>query len=348
MAKKIAFINSSKTWGGGEKWHLDSALALHTKGFDISIVCQDSSVLYKRAKKNKLKIITLNYNRLSFLNPFKKRKAKKILSSFDTAIMNLPSDLKLFTLSGDSSTKLIYRRGSDIPIRNNKVNRYALSKLDIIIANSEATKKSILKNGVLENDNKIIVIPNGIDIHHFAKPKNLENKIILGNLGRLVPQKNQIFFIELARSLQKREIDFEIIIGGKGRLEKDLRNEIKRENLNHKIKLIGEVKDLDSFYSEIDVFLLSSRWEGFGYVIAEAMSYKKPVITFNISSNSQLVKDNENGFLIRPFNTEEFAQKIIHLKENPDLISKFGESGYNLIKENFSFEHSLEKLIELI
>lgn len=125
----------------------------------------------------------------------------------------------------------------------------------------------------LKYKNKIKLMKNGIDTKKFrfdySKQLSFREKynipkesIILGNVGRLNNQKNQMFLLEIARKLSLKKIPFVILIAGEGELKKDINNKIKKMNLENNIFLIGAIKDTPSFYSGIDVFLLPSLFEG--------------------------------------------------------------------------------------
>jgi glycosyltransferase involved in cell wall biosynthesis len=347
--RKVAFVNSTLTWGGGEKWHLENAKGLKERGYDVNIICNSESELFKRAGKLDIKTTKFKSNKLSFLNPIKLSKAKNILSNFDTVILNSPQDLKIFGKSKAKNIKLVYRRGSAIPIKNNSLNSLLLNeKVDLIIANSEATKSTILENGVLKNPDKILVIPNGIKINPKLNRKDITEPIVLGNLGRMVDQKNQVNLIEIAKILKDKGLDYKLLIGGSGKLWSEIHKIALEYNLIDNVEFLGEIDDIDWFYNQIDIFLLTSKWEGFGYVIAESFNFGKPVIAYDISSNPELIKNDDNGCLVKPFDKNAFADKIIELAQNKEKIYSLGENAFTFIKENRSFEKSLEKLIKII
>ncbi|MDC1068383.1 glycosyltransferase family 4 protein [Candidatus Kapabacteria bacterium] len=345
---KIGFINTTKTWGGGEKWHFENALALLQKSYEVQIICYPKSELHSKCIKYKIPYLLFKADKFSFLNPLKISKANSILNDFSTVILNSPLDLKLFASSKSKNTKVIYRRGSAIPIRNTPLNNKLIKNLDLIIANSEATKSTIFNSGISIEENKITVLPNGINILPKQKAKPILETIILGNLGRAVEQKNQLQLIDIAALLRDKGLDYKLIIGGDGTLFSSLKNKVKELELENFVELVGEVKSQESFYKKINIFLLSSKWEGFGYVIAESFNYGKPVIAFDISSNPELIKNNENGFLVKAFDSESFANKIIELSRDKKKIYELGENAYSFIQEHRSFEKSIEKLTELI
>ena len=144
-----------------------------------------------------------------------------------------------------------------------------------------------------------------------------------------------MFLLDVARELKKENFKFKLIIGGEGKLKDVLIKKMKEFHLEKEVKFVGFVKNPKVFMSKIDVFLLSSLWEGFGYVIAEAMLCKKPVIAFNVSSNPELVVENENGFLTELNDVAAFVTKIKELNSQKNLISELGENGRHKIVTEF-------------
>lgn len=350
----ICFFNTAIAWGGGEKWHLDTSTYLHQKGYDVIVVAHPKSVLLERLDSTDIPTISVTLTNRSFLNPFKRFTLKKELAkhNIDTIIMNLSRDVKIAGACAKSIgvKRIIYRRGSAIPIKNTFLNRYYFKKiLTEILANSQATKKTILENNPnLFPNHKITVLYNGIDLSKFSKvPKNnprTDKKLTLINLGRLEAQKNQAFLIDLAEELRQRNLPVQIGIGGEGRLKKVLQQRILEANLEDRVKLEGFIDKPLEFISKGDIFVLSSLWEGFGYVLAEAAACKKPIIAFNTSSNPELVIDEKTGFLVAINNIKEFADAVERLYHDLKRIKEMGENGQRHVKENFDEQKNLQKI----
>jgi len=355
LSKTICFINSVKSWGGGEKWHFEMASRLKKQGFNVIFICRRNSVLAMKLKSIDIVVKYLEINNLSFLNPFKINSLRKFLKRklVTIVVMNFSADIKIAGPAAKFAgvDRIVYRRGSAIPIKNSFLNRLLFHKvLTDIIANSEATKKTILQNNPnLFDEDKIKVIYNGIEIEKdkyedsaFYKKNN--NEILLGNVGRLVHQKGQHFLIQIGEILKAKQINFTILIAGNGPLEKELAEQIRRANLENEIKLLGFVKDIDRFMKSIDVFLLTSLWEGFGFVLAEAMINEKPIVAWDISSNPELVHHNVNGFLAPPFDIEVFTQQVVDLIKDSEKQKVFGNNGLALVQSKFSFEEAINQL----
>lgn len=351
----ICFVNTTKSWGGGEKWHFEMALFFKKNGFQVVIITNQNSELYKRARKYNVEVKQLSINNLSFLNPLKFRVIARILSdvSPDVILLNSPIDIKTVgvTAAAKNVKHIIYRRGSDIAIKNSFLNRiYFKHVITGIIANSKATKNSILKkNPDLFPENKIKVIYNGLDVDKFDVhlPKSSPG-FIIGNLGRLVYQKNQRALIDLAAILKGEINNFKIRIGGAGPLLETLIEYTKEKQVEHLIQFTGEVKSPISFFKDIDIFVLPSHWEGFGYVIAEASLLEKPVIAYNVSSNPELIRNNVTGYLIKKDDLPAMKEKILHLYRSSEIRQKLGVNGRKFILSNFDARNSRGETLEYI
>ena len=358
--RRVCFFNSSKTWGGGEKWHYDIASRLSVKGHDVVVVTNRHSELFTRLKKEKIKCYRIRISNLSFLNLIKLFQIYRILrkNRIQTIILNLSSDLKIAGIAAKLAhvEKIIYRRGSAIPIKNTFYNRLLFRHVITgVIANSEATKKTILKhNPNLIEENRITVIYNGIDIGKFDANvaaslfHRKEGEIVLGTAGRLVRQKNQKYLISVAKILKNNKIPFKLLIAGEGELKDKLKKYAMTSGVGQNILFLGFVENIRDFFKSIDIFLLSSLWEGFGYVLIEAMASKKPVISLNLSNEAEIVKDHQTGYLIDENNIEGFAEKIELLARNRDLRKELGERGRKRVNEVFTIQNTLKRVEEVI
>ena len=152
----------------------------------------------------------------------------------------------------------------------------------------------------------------------------------------------------MAEILKSENINAVIKIAGKGELEQELLSEIKTKNLIDYVELVGFYENVHEFLSELDIYLCSSEFEGFGYSIAEAMLHELPVVGFDISSNPEVIQNNETGILVTPFNILEMKEAIIKLIDNEDLRKSFGIAGYKYVEDNFNKEKSYKKLIEVL
>lgn len=352
---KIAFFNSIPTWGGGEKWHFETSVYFAEKGYDVYFFANPDGVLYEKLQQTKVKLIPVKLSNLSFLNPFKAQQIKSQLQKheIDLLVINHPGDLKVAGYAAHlaKTPRVIYRRGSAIPIKDRMLNRYIFKHfITDILANSNETKKTIVQlNNQLFPLDKIKVIYNHIDLNEFLNrtftpmERQEEDTLIIGNLGRLAPQKNQRFLIDLSRSLKDQNIKHKIYIGGIGALETELKDYSKKNNTEDTVIFLGFQDNVKSFLNAIDIFILPSLWEGFGYVLAEASLCKKPIVAFDLSSNPEVVLNGQSGYLVEKNNIEETV-KYIKVLSDPKLRDQMGQNGFEYCTKTFEREHIMKQI----
>lgn len=322
---------------------------MHHKGHNVIVVTNNDSALNNKLTKTDIKCINLNINNLSFLNPFKINRLKKILkeNKIEAIVINISEDLKIGGLAAKNADvkRIIYRRGSALAIKNSFLNRYYFKNIVTdVLTNSRATKLSVLENNKeLFPKDDIKVIYNAIDCSPFVntnnKPiykKTYTDEILLTSLGRLEYEKNHQFLIYLSKELKDRNVKHKILIGGEGSLKENLINLSKELKVDKEVLFSGFINDTKEFLMNGDIFIHPSLWEGFGYVLAEASLCHKPVIAFNTTSIPEIVINNKSGYVVELNNTKEVANKIELLASNDKLRDDLGKFGNQYINSNFS------------
>ncbi len=205
---------------------------------------------------------------------------------------------------------------------------------------------------------KCIVIPNCIDkdrlmVTDYVNEKTLKireqfsGKIICFTIGRHVEYKGIRYLIEAASKLND---NIKIIIGGEGPLTSSLKSSVRNENIEFVGRLSNE--DLAAYFNSCDIFCLPSiaRNEAFGLVLAEAMSFGKPCVTFRIpGSGVNYVNQNGiTGISCELYDTDEFARAINSLAENESIRILYGNNAQNRVVNVFgfgSFKQSINSLL---
>jgi glycosyltransferase involved in cell wall biosynthesis len=344
----ICFFNSHYSWGGGEKWHHDTAMYLRQKQHNVIVCSAKNSELFHKMK-DEMPTFGVELSNLSFLNPFKYFAIYRLLKKHraDTIILCLPIDVKVAGVAAKLAglSNIIYGRGCAIAVKNSVSNRFLFKYiLTHVIANSHATKATILQNNQhLIHPDKIAVLYNGIklDLSQVKHKPARQNPIVIGTVGRLEPHKNNVLLLDAAKILKEKNYNFIIKIAGDGSQKDYLHTRIKELELTDCVELCGFQGNIHVFLNQIDIFALPSLGEGFGYVFCEAMLHKIPIVAFDVSSAAELIKNNFNGYLVRPYDLQEFASKIMLLIENEETCTQFGNSGCEYVKHNFGEEKNL-------
>ena len=233
-----------------------------------------------------------------------------------------------------------------------------MQKADAVICVSNSIKEYIQKH-YQTSENKITVIPRGIDlelfnpknidetfIENFKKEFNLKDKFVVSSVGRVTQLKDYETFIK-AISLVKKEIPniVGLIVGGVRSDKEDylnsLKNLIKELNLEDNIIFTGSQSKIEQIYALSDVVISSSKKpESFGRAVAEAICMNKPVIATNHGGVKDIIIENVNGFFFEVGDDKELARNILKSK-------KLSFDGYNYISNNFSLRNMLDKTVNV-
>ena len=230
---------------------------------------------------------------------------------------------------------------------------------DIIAISQSLKEKIVLSN--LANDNKIKVLgygsSNGIQFENFTLKDNeinekykkqLDNKFVIGYVGRIVKDKGIQELIEAFKTVLKKSYNVKLMVIGsveKGNAINDEDYLFLKNNPN--VLLIEHVSNPVSYYNNMDLFIFPTHREGFGNVSIEAQALKVPVITTNVTGAIDTVIDEETGFIVEKGNVEAIVNKIEKLINNEQLRRKLGENGRIHVGNKFSNEiiwNDMEKM----
>lgn len=215
------------------------------------------------------------------------------------------------------------------------------------IAISQHTKEyfeSVLPSKLAKN---IFLLNNAIDFKQFNSVNQKRNfdKIRIVNVGSFVEKKNQQFFISIAEELQRRKLELEIVLLGRGPLYAEIKKQIEQKNLQQIISMPGNVVRVEDYYAQANMYLHSATYEPFGLVLLEAMGTGLPVISLDGGGNRGLVNDG-NGFMLLEQNAELFADKIELLFKDKVLHNKLSEGAVAFAKQ-FDIVSYTDKLLKL-
>jgi glycosyltransferase involved in cell wall biosynthesis len=118
--------------------------------------------------------------------------------------------------------------------------------------------------------------------------------------------------------------------------------------LQNEVVLLGFIPDMEAFMRSIDVFLLTSSWEGFGFVIVEAMAKGKPVVAFDITSNPEIVTDGKTGLLAKHPDVNDFVAKTVEIIQNANLRQQLGSQAKQSVVDRFLITERITELEEYL
>ena len=210
---------------------------------------------------------------------------------------------------------------------------------------------------------KLLQIEKNKDKTYFALPrldKNFKNfriiekydsrKNVVGYLGALVKRKGILNFIEAIRIIERTKTDCKYVIVGGGPLLGTVKAKVRSYGLENKVKVTGFVDyhDLVKYFNEMKLYVLPSYAEGVPSTIFEAMACGTPVLATPVGAIPDVIRDGETGFLLKSNGPKHIADKIIELLNKPELLEKVSINAYNYVREDFSYEKTLESWRKII
>lgn len=234
-----------------------------------------------------------------------------------------------------------------------------LNESDWIIANSEATEKSIRE--LVKRTKKFLVAHPGLDKKKMMGRKaggcnysdSSSRRLNLLAVGSLTERKDFDTLLRAIRVLVDRYDEKEFFVNVIGDQEKDkcysaeILDTARALSLSNHVAFRGRMETgrLFDFYARSDIFVSTSLHEGFGMSIAEAMYNHLPVVATKCGAIPYLVQDGVNGFLVSPKDYEQLADRIMRLLDSEELRKNMGDKGFDKAKE-FDWNRTLNKIYE--
>ena len=197
----------------------------------------------------------------------------------------------------------------------------------------------------------VSVVYNGIDVNTFSDQytqkmpfyAHQNNELVLGFVSRLSTQKGIDYLLKLAVILRNEKVNYKMLIVGDGDQKSFIESYIRKNRLEKNVNLYGFQKNVNRVLDSIDVLLLPSLFEGFPMIILEALCSKTPVIASRVNGIPEVVRDNENGFLVAPRNVSDLYRAVLKYVKSPELIKMHGEKGHQTVIENYSKDTMLNQ-----
>jgi len=218
--------------------------------------------------------------------------------------------------------------------------------------------KSVFKKRFFELkkiiSNKLYIVYNGVDTKSFRKELTVRKRIrsnlgvngnlLFGMIGNIIPLKGQHFFLKGLAAAKKIKPSIQIkgLLIGRVLDQKyymNLLNLVKKNGLANDILFLEYEKNIKNIFSALDVFVLTSKREGFSRSLLEAMSTGLPVIATRISEIEEAVIDRKNAILVEYKNIDEIAHAIIKMSDHNELRVRMGEMNRVRVKDYFDLSY---------
>ncbi len=355
---KVLQIITSLQTGGAEKLLVDIVPRLNQKGImcDILTLTDEETPFKQELEKKNVKVFGLSKT-MSVYDPRFIFKITPWLKQYDiihthlfqpqywTGIAKALFSPKTHLITTEHSTTNRRRR---IKIYK-PIDRFIYGRYDKIVSISEATMQKLIE--YIGMQEKMILIPNGIDVNHFKNAVPVERKLLNNRLSEedfivtmvagFREEKDQDTLIKSLPDLPK---NIKLVLVGDGIRRKYCEQLAKNLGVNERVFFLGIRNDVASILKSSDVVAMSSHWEGLSLSSLEGMASGKPFIASNVPGLKEITKGF--GLLFEEGDEKELAKLILQLKENKEFSNKVASACYERAKK-YDIEKTVEKLISI-
>lgn len=202
-------------------------------------------------------------------------------------------------------------------------------------------------------------IYNGVDLKRLVQSRERaaafrrrfsipEARTIISQVSWIIPEKGVLDLLEAAHRVVAGRLDAHFVLVGEGAYREEYMSKARQLGLDDHLTWTGLIADpfTEGVYDATDILCQPSRWgEVFGWVIAEAMAYQKPVVATRVGGIPELVADGESGFLIDRGNVEHLAMAVLTLIEDPARRKAMGTVGRKKVETSFDLEKNVGELV---
>jgi glycosyltransferase involved in cell wall biosynthesis len=218
----------------------------------------------------------------------------------------------------------------------------------------EDERRLAIDNGIVVADSAFVIY-NSIDVasadnHRLPDPR-LRRKIgldgvrfVVGTVADLRPQKGLRHFIRAAKLVAEEREDVGFLVVGSGSLFADLSLLVSDCGLEERVRIVAGEEAIWKYYALMDIFVLTSLWEGFPYAILEAMAMRKPVVATSVTGSREAVIEGKTGLLVPARDERAIARAALRLLDDAGLRDEMGAEGRRAIERNHLIQHRIKEL----
>lgn len=205
------------------------------------------------------------------------------------------------------------------------------------------------------------LVYNGVDLSRVSEKPNAvadfkkrygvpDDRVVIVQVSWMIPEKGIPELLETARLLLSTNPRVHFVLVGEGAYREQFMKDAAALGIAEHVTWTGLIQDPfgEGVYQSADIVCQLSEWEElFGWMIAEAMAYGKPIVATEVGGIPELVDDNVSGFLVERGDPATAAEQLNRLADDLDLRRQFGEAGRSIVSEKFDLQRNVAQLLQL-
>ena len=225
-----------------------------------------------------------------------------------------------------------------------------------VFAVSKANRRLGIELGLFSEE-QCTVIRSGVDLAALRRTRVdratkrwalglHQERPVIGMIAPLKPQKAPLDFVRVAALVHRAKPNTQFLLVGDGELREAIAAEVRRLGLSDTFVLTGWRRDIAEVLRCLDVFVLTSLWEGLPRVYLEALASGVPVVGTRVDGAAEVVQEGVNGYLIEPGDVHGLANRVLSLLADPDTTVRMGRNGQSLPAEFDIYEMVRQQELE--
>jgi L-malate glycosyltransferase len=349
---RIVHLNTQRGWRGGERQTLWLARELARMGHESVVAARPDQPLIARARAEGLP--TISCAPRFETDPGVAWRLRRELLARGAEILHAHTGhaVGLGALSAlGSATELVAARRVDFRLRDNFVTRWKYGRTAAVIAVSGAVAAIVEGGGVPAG--KIEVVPDGTDTDRVIEPASRATLRSLGvstgaplvvQVSQLVGHKDPLNFVRAIAVARRTVPSLQALLVGDGSLRTQVESLARELGLDGALVVAGYRHDADSLLAAADIVTLSSREEGMGSVLLDALLLGKPIVATRAGGIPEVVSDRETGLLVPPEDPEALGTAIARVAKDSALAARISEAAGRSVHE-FSVARMAERTV---
>lgn len=352
---RALLVDLETAWRGGQNQALLILKGLKQRGHEAELVAAHGSALGQRAAEAG---VAVHFVSRGFFRLAAGARVRALVNSgrFNLVHANEAHAVSAVWLSrAHRRIPFVISRRVGYPIGASRAARARYDAAARIVANSKWVAEQAAASGAPKE--KLTVVYEGAEIPARFTPEERraarerwgvsESAPLLGCVGVLLPDKGQEWLIRALAALDKDFPDAKLLLAGDGPCRARLEALARELRIAESVLLPGFVKDVDSVYAALDVFLLPSFFEALNNSLLAAMAYEIPSIAFRRGALGEIIEHEKSGLLVSGPNVAEICAAATRLLRDGEFAKRIGQEGRRRVEENFSAERMVDGMIRV-
>ena len=356
---KILMVDLETAWRGGQNQALLLLKGLRDRGHEAELVAATGSALGQRAAAAGVVVHFVSRGIYRLPAAWKTR---RLLGSgrFDVVHANEAHAVTAAWLALGRHGKplripFVISRRVGYPLGKSALAQARYKAASRIVANSRWVAEQAAASGAPPE--KLTVVYEGAEIpprftHELRERARVRWGIaqsipLLGCVGVLLPDKGQEWLIRALAEVKKELPATKLLLAGDGPCRAKLESLARDLGLRNDVIFVGFVKDVESVYAALDVFLLPSMFEALNNSLLAAMAYEIPSIAFRRGALGEIIEHGKSGLLVSGPNVEEISQATTQLLRQHDFARQLGQAGRIRVGQTFSANKMVDGMISV-